>query len=605
MSPSLPKDFSAALDEACTAADCTNNRLAEESGVTETTLSRYRNGTRRPRRGGETVTRLAMALQRIARENGRALPADLEKTLQEALLLDALQNIKGQPIDFSQKLDYLFSSLAIRNVDAARALSMDPSYISRIRNGTRYPHDLDGFAEQLAVYCLRKGLLEDNMTFFSQALENATTSLNREAFVKLFSEWLLERNYAAASPSDGFLAALNAYDESPCHQAAHFDDGPTDYSDSRNSTDGSAPLPTRRNYFGPKEALEGWFDFMRCIEESNRVGDLFIDSHVFMRQFAEDQALVQRWMQGIVRAIAKGNRIHCFFYLNTSAVDIMAGLIAWIPACMTGAVFPYYFADDTEGMTRHFCCAGPTAAFYGAYIVRQENSSMYTLTRQKDEVTHYCHWSQNLLNRATPLMRIFGAQDRLSFTAELEQDAKKVGSRHLILTTPPLFTLPEESLIALLKHESVDALTQEYLCREMRHLRTLVESVLQKDWVTTTYPILSKARFREDPAMLSLSVLSSELQLTYTHKAYREHIAATERFASAHKRFSVKQIDTPLFSNIQLYVSEGNCAIVSKIGPTPIHFVKTHPALIAAYESLVSNFGINIGDNSRGKEPCQ
>ncbi len=56
---------------------------------------------------------------------------------------------------FSEKLDLLMSLTGTSNSALGRALSYDPSYISRILAGARRPGDAAGFTAQVAAYAAR------------------------------------------------------------------------------------------------------------------------------------------------------------------------------------------------------------------------------------------------------------------------------------------------------------------------------------------------------------------------------------------------------------------------------------------------------------------
>ena len=60
--------FMSTLNEYCVLLDCSSKDLAERSGISPSTLSRYRSGRRTPAYEGVSVRKLASGIVSIARE---------------------------------------------------------------------------------------------------------------------------------------------------------------------------------------------------------------------------------------------------------------------------------------------------------------------------------------------------------------------------------------------------------------------------------------------------------------------------------------------------------------------------------------------------------
>ena len=58
-------------------------------------------------------------------------------------------------MDFAQRFDQIIRLTQITAADLARALSYDPSLVSRIRSGQRVPQDRKKFATEVAAYVAR------------------------------------------------------------------------------------------------------------------------------------------------------------------------------------------------------------------------------------------------------------------------------------------------------------------------------------------------------------------------------------------------------------------------------------------------------------------
>lgn len=181
--------FVSTLNEYCNLLDCSSKDLAERSGVSPSTLSRYRSGRRTPAYDGESVRKLAAGIVSIAQEQGVSEVGDLEQVTSE--LLNGLNH--GSDF-FSRRLDALMRTLEISNVEMARHASVDPSYLSRIRNGRRSPADPRGLAQRCAEYVVAKSqdreLLRDMLKVSSDDDRRERTDAEVE---DLIARWLLDK----------------------------------------------------------------------------------------------------------------------------------------------------------------------------------------------------------------------------------------------------------------------------------------------------------------------------------------------------------------------------------------------------------------------------
>jgi transcriptional regulator with XRE-family HTH domain len=182
--------FVSTLNEYCTLLDCSSKTLAERSGVSPSTLSRYRSGRRTPAYEGNSIYKLAHGIVLIAEEKG-VEGIGSEQDVAEALMA----GLSHSSTSFAHRLDALMRKLGISNVEMARSVSVDPSYLSRIRNGLRSPADAEGLARGCAAFIVSHRL---DRTKLREALQVSTptdeahTHTNAE-IEEIIVRWLLER----------------------------------------------------------------------------------------------------------------------------------------------------------------------------------------------------------------------------------------------------------------------------------------------------------------------------------------------------------------------------------------------------------------------------
>ena len=131
--------FSQVLSTQIERCDCTARELARESGLSAATLSRFRSGERSPSR--EDIERLIAGLIAVSARRGKPLD---EQDLREAFF--ACPELRtADPRTLRENLNRLLTELPISTAELSKAISYDPSFLSRVRSGQRSPADPEKF----------------------------------------------------------------------------------------------------------------------------------------------------------------------------------------------------------------------------------------------------------------------------------------------------------------------------------------------------------------------------------------------------------------------------------------------------------------------------
>ena len=186
--------FVSTLIEYCLQLVCSSKDLAERSGISPSTLSRYRSGRRTPSYEGGGVRKLASGIVSIAQE--RDIPGIGSE---EEVANELLAGLNHSSMSFSRRLDALMRTLQISNVEMARQVAVDPSYLSRIRNGRRSPADPQGLAQRCAEFIVShrqdRELLRQALGVSGSADETHDENhvLSNAELEELIVRWMLER----------------------------------------------------------------------------------------------------------------------------------------------------------------------------------------------------------------------------------------------------------------------------------------------------------------------------------------------------------------------------------------------------------------------------
>ena len=566
--------FSELLNEYICIFRCTAGELANASGLTQASLSRYRNGQRMPET--DTLKKLASGIVRIAAQNG----TDLDFDLVFSQLAEAAGIVKTDHTQFSGQFSFLIDAIPINLSELAKSMGYDPSYLSRIKKGQRMPADITKFAESLSAFLLRKYGGSEKMELICKLLNccTATDTFSHPDFTAAITQYLCssEPKEKAAEGIKDYLKKLDEFDLNEYMTLIRFDQlkVPT------------VPfhLPSSRNYYGIEQMKQGELDFFRATALSRSKEPIFMNSDMPMADMAQDMEFNKKWMFGIAACLKKGLHLHMIHHVDRPLEEMILGLEAWIPIYMTGQIAPYYLKNPGTDIYHHLNYVSGAAALAGECISGYHKDGKYYLTNTRQEVTYYRTKTNHILSKALPLMEIYTGESKEEFHRFLAGEAGKDGVSSNLYTALPLYTISEELFQNILERNHIPAEKQQMLLQELRREKDNFLQTLQSGPVEDRIPALSREEYAEMPLTLSLSEAFYEHEICCTYDEYLEHSHQTMAFAEHTPNYTVLSQHTRIFRNIQIRIKHSEWVIISKNKSPVIHFVIRHPKMRKAIE---------------------
>lgn len=566
--------FSELLNEYICIFRCTAGELANASGLTQASLSRYRNGQRMPET--DTLKKLASGIVRIAAQNG----TDLDLDLVFSQLAEAAGIVKTDQTQFSNQFSFLIDAIPINLSELAKSMGYDPSYLSRIKKGQRMPADITKFAESLSAFLLRKYGGSEKMELICKLLDCCTAkdTFSHPDFTAAITRYLCssEPKEKAAEGIRDYLKKLDEFDLNEYMTLIRFDQlkVPT------------VPfhLPSSRNYYGIEQMKQGELDFFRATALSRSKEPIFMNSDMPMADMAQDMEFNKKWMFGIAACLKKGLHLHMIHHVDRPLEEMILGLEAWIPIYMTGQITPYYLKNPGTDIYHHLNYVSGTAALAGECISGYHKDGKYYLTNTRQEVAYYRTKTNHILSKALPLMEIYTGESKEEFHRFLAGEAGKDGVSSNLYTALPLYTISEELFQNILERNHIPAEKQQMLLQELRREKDNFLQTLQSGPVEDRIPALSREEYAEMPLTLSLSEAFYEHEICCTYDEYLEHSHQTMAFAEHTPNYTVLSQHTRIFRNIQIRIKHSEWVIISKNKSPVIHFVIRHPKMRKAIE---------------------
>ena len=568
--------FKKLLDNYMELLDCSAKDLAENSGLSAATISRYRSGERTPKDGTENFSRLITGIVSIAKSKG--IP-----DISAQSVFDAFSPYVKNTVDvahFQKNFHKLLSVVPISISDLARFLNFDPSYISRIRNGQRQPANPSEFARKISCFVARHCQTEEQKAVISSLINCPVEELsNYITFQEQLTDWLLTGAGTVKDSMTVFLEKLDEFDLDEYIHVIHFDKLKVP----------SVPfqIPTSRTYWGISEMMESELDFLKATVLSKSTAPVIMYSDMPMKEMAKDPEFPKKWMFGMALMLKKGLHLYQIHNLDRSFDEMMLGLESWIPMYMTGQISPYYLKNVQNNTFLHLLKVSGSAALSGEAIAGCHENGKYYLTKSKREMEYYQKRADELLKNAYPLMDIYRSERETELNTFLIADVGKTGKRRGIRSTLPLYTLSEELLERILIRHGIDTRQKQRIKKHVELQKKRIISILSSEIIEDEVPDLPLEEFRKNPPVLDLSGIFCETDLSYTEEEYRLHMNDMKTFSQKNPNYILRISTDPTFHNLQIFVHEGQWAMISKAKAPSIHFIIHHPKLRNAIENFI------------------
>ena len=569
-------DFKKLLDDYMKQLDCTAKDLAENSGLSAATISRYRSGERIPEDGSENFDRLINGIVSIA-EN-KKIPNITVQSVSEAFSPYVRNNVDIAHLQ--KNFHTLLTVVPINISDLARFLNYDPSYISRIRNGQRQPANPTEFARKISIFVTKHFQTVEQKAVISSLINCPMEELsNYTDFQDRMTNWLLAGSGAVKDSMTVFLEKLDEFNLNEYIHSIHFNELKIP----------SVPfqIPISRTYWGIKEMMESELDFLKATVLSKSTAPVIMYSDMPMKEMAKDPEFPKKWMFGMAMMLKKGLHLYQIHNLDRSFDEMMLGLESWIPMYMTGLISPYYLKNVQNNTFLHLLKVSGSAALSGEAITGCHENGKYYLTKSKREVAYYQRRADELLKNADSLMDIYRSEREAELNTFLISDIRKSGKRRGIRSTLPLYTISEELLEQILTRHGMDSGQKQRIRKLVKAQKERIVSILESETLEDEVPALTPEEFSKNPPVLDLSGIFCETNLPYSEEEYRMHMSDTKAFARKNPNYILRISTTHAFHNLQILVHEGQWAMISKSKAPAIHFIIHHPKLRNAIENFI------------------
>lgn len=317
-------------------------------------------------------------------------------------------------VNIIDKFNFLMRVTETKNNKLGKAISFDPSYISRIRSGTRNIPKHKRFIQPVAAYFAnavrtagQKEALADNICPGKSWPEDIS------AATSLIAEWLEEAKYA--SPEDEQIF-----------------------------------------FFGNSGKRACCLRFLTELVDFNEPVTLLLHSEEDMRWIYEDSKFLNSWAALLQAILQNGGKIVIVHTLKRTLGEMLASISRWSPLYASGSIDAWYCPRLRDNIFRRslFIARGRSA------IIAQTSgvaNRLNILIRNPEAVKALEDDFEDFLSTCRPLMKIYNTANHRYFASVLSQFKNEESPLLQFHATPSWLAMPKEVAASLSQRPGCDS----------------------------------------------------------------------------------------------------------------------------------------------------
>lgn len=584
--------------------------LYENMGATSAALARYAEcapsnfsrlyaGSRLPKPGSPTMNKLLDGIYLYA-DSINALSAlcsvyggcpgetsDIIKTrLQSWLFQDEPEFIPAKSLKtkkhpstpflrFGDKLNAVMNLLDLSNIRLSKAVKLDPSNISRFRNGMRTPKSNPQLTEFLCTKLMErvteqkkeKDLLQLMNLPLSDDIDSDTLSL-------AFYQWLCD--FGSQTESDTIDRLLEHIDAFSPESKVVLPDFPSI------AAQASRQEP-RSLYYGFSGLQEAVIRFL-VNAAAEKVPELWLYSDQGMEWLFGNQEFLLIWMSLMGECIRRQVKIKIIHNIDRNLSEMVSAIGNWMPLYMSGMIEPYFCRKKADGRFSHtlFLCPG-NSCIKACHVTGCEADGWYSYITEEAQLSLLSKEFDCLLSVSEPLLRVY---PDCGFNS-LQLASGSGGSFTSLTNTLSVATMPESLIQSFCKRLKLTQEEAALLHRTWRKQRNDFLSQIENGTVTELVPAVDDNLLFQGTVFTEFDSSTCSQSITYTAEEYTMHISNIIKLFETYPDYRLYSLPESPFTNIALYLSSEYAVVVKTSAPT-ISFVFTHTFMIHAFDEYIN-----------------
>ncbi|RQD78464.1 MAG: transcriptional regulator [Candidatus Syntrophonatronum acetioxidans] len=488
---------------------------------------------------------------------------------------------------FCEKLDFLMNITNTANSSLARHVSLDPSFISRLRKGTRNPAREDNYVKLMAAYLARNLTAPYQRVTLAETLGIPLKKLpsDQKSLSTLIYQWLAEDSGEKTAPGEDFVEELTI-------DKIRFKRPGVDPGEASGAGKGSgnslAKIPDV--FFGIEGRREAVLCFLTSVLEKETPSTLLLLSEESIEWLTGSREFMAKWSNLLARILMKGHKIKIIHKVSRTLDELFSAIDQWLPLYITGSIEAYFYPKVRDGIFKRTLFIAPgIAALSSTSVDHNLESSPLFYSTHKKTIEGLTREFNYYLGLCRPLMGIFTGQEKDSFGKVLQEFEEEEGHRILKSQGLSTLTMPVELLKRFLVRLE-EPRKDDFLAYHKKRVENFQKSLQDYTFTELISPPSPQA-VEKGEAPVNLSHLLFNRPVFYEKGEYQWHlenmVELTRTYNNYQVYFSPEVEDKG--KGYMIYAKEDVGVLVGKTSPPAAIFAINESNLTAAFWDYLSS----------------
>ncbi len=482
---------------------------------------------------------------------------------------------------FSEKLNFLLKLTDTSNKQLASALSVDPSLISRMRQGRRMPPQNSAHSVAMGNYFAKKCTTDYQRSALAETIgqNRIKLILKNEVLASILSEWIMGDNPSAGRKVEQFIHEMES-DLSTVGQDELIE-----------AKQHLNEVAHSRAYYGNAGKRAAVRAFASVLLRANAPRTILITSDESLEWLTENPSFSVELYNCLMSLIEQGysfKRISSKFWDTTDAID---SLNRWLPVYMQGKLETWYYPRIRDNVFHRTIIVAPGLAAIGSDSVGYHAESSLTFLNINADMANVAANSFNdYLAKCVPLTVAHSQDDPNESICDcLSRYLRVAGNRCAkYIGLPPLITPSSVLHRAFINNqETINTFNEFY--REYEQTLRLYKR-------TDVIVLADPQEVLQGKVLCTASlIVPNNEPYYYTPQDYVEHLQTLLQLMETHPDYLVVTMDSNE-PQISICAIDGGISYIMRgINPTTLLEISEQNFVAAVGEYILNFVGSGFG----------
>lgn len=562
--------FAEKIDQIMSQYQIKNVDLAKISGVSPSSISKFRRGLSLPSANSSIYPKIYYALDQLLSDNQiMELKHQYKIAWDCDSFCDWVCNDKSHILSkFSLCLCQLMDFFEVHNNTLAKEFNFDASLISKYRTGKRIPATDNEIVKKLGIYFAQLSVRSDRQKELSQMMNiSYDPDKSVEEWTRAILRWMMREELDVQLMDKIFDMMKEHRYFSPNFKKV--------YELIKTNDIPYQSVIKKQGNAGLRELV---ILFLSLCSKSKEPLELRLFSNQDMSWMTEDKNFFVTWQALMMTVLECGHKVITIHNIRREDQEMFSAVEGWLPLHLSGNIESHYYnAPIPKSFSNTIFDCGKFAV-YGNSILHLEEETHFYFTQDSDTIEKLEQAFNELMSQSQNLLETFYVkhmEDVWRFMGG--KDALPDHSIYMMQQSVPIWHIQEDLLLEILKYNHIAPAERKFIQDYVASINSFFVKVLAKNKLFD-YFYIADPSLVEKESLNFLNIYGYE-SIYYTKEHYERHLQHIIRVLEKYKNYHITLLNTPMHDKIKLFQFE-NSSIVAIKNKFPVSAIQYKSPMI-------------------------